>query len=148
MPSDRDIQSELSAAIERDDTIWLRQTIAENSLACKSELDGWLSVASQMGHLATMRVLLVCGVNVNWANDDGETAFSYACARNQFAVAKIIHALGAEINRVDSSGGSPLDWAVCHGEPDFRVWLHSVGGVRNFYWDEWPWPPPEHATLK
>jgi len=32
-----------------------------------------------------MRVLLERGVNVNWGNHDGETAFSYACACNQFA---------------------------------------------------------------
>ena len=147
MPSDRDIQSEISVAIERDDAISLRKTIDVNSLAGQSVLDGWLSVASQLGHLASIRVLLERDVNVNWANHDGETAFSYACARNQFAAARILHSHGAEINSVDSSGGTPLDWAVCHGKPEFRSWLRSVGGVRNFEWDEWPWPPPEHATL-
>lgn len=141
------MESKISAAIERDDAISLRRTIDANSLTGQSVLDGWLSIASQLGHLATMQVLLESGVNVNWANHGGETAFSYACARNQFAAAKILHAHGADINSVDSSGGTPLDWAVCHGEPDFRSWLRSVGGVRNFAWDEWPWPPPTNETV-
>lgn len=147
MRSDRDIQSAISAAIERDDALSLRKVIDANSLAGQSVLEGWLSVASRLGHLGTMRVLLECGVNVNWSNDDGETAFSYACAYNQFEAARILYTHGAEINSVDSSGGTPLDCAVCHGEPNFRSWLRSVGGVRKFDWDEWPWPPPEHDTL-
>ena len=82
-------------------------------------------------------ILLDHGVNVNWTNCDGETAFSYTCARNQFAAAKLLHLHGANINSVDSSGGTPLDWAVCHGHPDFRAWLRRIGGIRNFDWDEW-----------
>ena len=146
MKTEDNIECKISTAIEHDDAITLRQTIDANSLAGQSLLDGWLSVASELGHLSTMCVLLDHGVNVNWTNCDGETAFSYTCARNQFAAAKLLHLHGANINSVDSSGGTPLDWAVCHGHPDFRAWLRSIGYIRNFDWDEWPWPPLGEAT--
>ena len=60
----------------------------------------------------SVRRLIDAGEDVNAANEDGETAFSYACANNALWVAKLLHALGANINTVDSGGGSPLDWAA------------------------------------
>ncbi len=141
MKSNDDIESDISDAIVADDAEALSATIASHSLAGTKMLDGWLSLASQLGQLNTLRVLLESDAPVGWANEDGETAFSYACSRNQFDAAKLLFQHGANINSVDSSGSTPLDWAVCHGHPDFRTWLKTIGGVRNFDYDEWPWPP-------
>jgi uncharacterized protein len=90
---------------------------------------------------------LAAGVDVNTCNDRGETAFSYACANNSLAAAKLLYARGADINTVDAGGGSPLDWAVSHASPEFRDWLISVGGQRhdNTY-EPWPWPPPSRES--
>jgi ankyrin repeat protein len=85
--------------------------------------------------------ILDSGVDVNARNDLGETAFSFACAYNALAAAKLLHSRGADINSIDSGGGSPLDWAVCHSSPEFREWLVSVGGERHGSHAPWPWPP-------
>ena len=143
MKSNEDIEIEISDAIVADDAKVLRAVIANRSLAGTKTLDGWLSLTAQLGHLNTLEILVESGAAINWANDDGETAFSYACSRNQFDAAKLLFQHGADINSVDSSGGTPLDWAVCHAAPDFRAWLRSIGGRRNLDYSEWPWPPAE-----
>ena len=79
--------------------------------------------------------LLDARQSVNARNENGETAFSYACANNAFEVAKLLHARGADINTVDKGNGSPLDWAVCWSSRKFCKWLESVGGKRH---DVWP----------
>ena len=75
--------------------------------------------------------LLDARQNVNARNENGETAFSYACANNAFEVAKLLHSRGADINTVDKGNGSPLDWAVCWSSKKFCKWLESVGGKRH-----------------
>ena len=85
--------------------------------------------------------LLDSGQDVGARNEHGETAFSFACASNAFAVARLLHSLGADVNTIDNGGGSPLDWAVCWASPEFRDWLKSVGGVRHDdSYPEHPWP--------
>ncbi|MEP3480259.1 MAG: ankyrin repeat domain-containing protein [Fuerstiella sp.] len=143
MKSKEDIECEISDAIVADDADALSATIASHSLSGTRILDGWLSLASQLGQLNTLGALLQSGAPVGWANSDGETAFSYACSRNQLGAAKLLFEHGANINSVDSSGGTPLDCAVCHADPEFRSWLKSIGAIRNFDYDEWPWPPAQ-----
>ena len=75
--------------------------------------------------------LLEGGAEVNARNERGETAFSYACANNSLAAAKLLFSRGADINTVDGGGGSPLDWAVCWSSPEFLEWLAGVGGKRH-----------------
>lgn len=91
--------------------------------------------------------LLAAGADINACNEQGETAFSYACANDSLAVAKVLYENGADINTVDKGGGSPLDWAVCHASPEFRAWLVGVGGKRHDdSYEPWPWPPPAACT--
>ena len=99
-------------------------------------------IAAVVAHdTATVRRLLDAGEDVNAANESGETAFSYACANDAFAVARLLHSLGANINTVDDGRGSPLDWAVCWSSHEFRAWLKSVGGKHHDHSSaEWPWP--------
>jgi ankyrin repeat protein len=138
----QDFESTLSNAIERNDPQAIRRLAAVHSLEGSCVFDAWLSLASRLGKLDALGVLLDLATDINWANDDGETAFSYACAYNQCEAAKLLYTRGANINTVDSSGGKPLDWAVCHCHPEFRQWLRSVGGERSLSHDEWPYPPP------
>lgn len=137
-----DIEAEISNAIEAGDSGALRATLEFFGLTGHEDLGAWLVLASRLGELDALRVLLDFGASVQWKNDDGETAFSFACACDQFDAARLLHKHGADINSVDSSGGTPLDWAVCHARPAFREWLKQVGGTRNMDHDEWPWPPP------
>ncbi len=109
---------------------------------CENALSTDMLEAVVRDDVERVRVLLDGGVDVNARNGLGETAFSFACAYNALAVAKLLHSRGAEINSIDRGGGSPLDWAVCQSSPEFRAWLVSVGGKRH---DDshapWPWPP-------
>ena len=82
------------------------------------------------GDLDRIKTLLDEGIGINEHNERGESSFSFACANNALAAAKLLHSLGADINAVDAGGGSPLDWAVCQSSPEFREWLVSVGGNR------------------
>lgn len=142
MASQDEIVSEISAAIERDDAEALRHVISTHGLTGDPNLGPWLALAAQCGKLAALDVLLDLGASVHWRSEDGETAFSYACACDQFDAARVLHEHGADINSVDSGGGTPLDWAVCHARPEFRDWLKAVGGTRKMTHEEWPWPPP------
>ena len=141
MKSNDDIETGISNAIVADDAQGLREIVASHHLSGTNKLDGWMSLAAQLGQLNTLTVLIESNAPIDWANDDGETAFSYACSRNQLEAAKLLFQHGANVNSVDSSGGTPLDCAVCHASPEFREWLRSIGGRRNFDYDEWPWPP-------
>lgn len=136
-----DVQFLLSDAIESDDGVAVRSTIEAYGLRGHTDLGACLTTASLLGSLDAMRVLLEFDANVLWKNHADETAFSYACVHDQFDAARLLHKHGADINNVDSSGGTPLDWAVCHARPAFREWLNQVGGIRNTDHDEWPWPP-------
>ena len=144
MTFQEDIDSEISAAIERDDADALQGIIVGNALQGHPDLGGWLALASQLGKLESLKRLLACDANVNWSNADGETAFSYACAFDQFDAARIMHAHGAEINAVHATAGcTPLDVAVCRARPEFRTWLKNIGGIRNQAHQPWPWPPTD-----
>ncbi|TWT79552.1 Ankyrin repeats (3 copies) [Planctomycetes bacterium CA13] len=135
-----DLISTLSEAVEADDADAIRHTILTSKLN-GHDLGEWLTMASHLGNMDAMKALLEHDADVHWKNQDGETAFSFACAYNQFDAARLLHEHGADINSVDSSGGTPLDWAVCHARPEFRAWLMDIGGTRNSDHEEWPWPP-------
>lgn len=91
--------------------------------------------------LVAVRRLLDAGADVNSRNEQGETAFSFACSANALRVAQLLFDRGAEINMVDAGGGSPLDWTVCQSGPELRAWLIGVGGQRRDLNSE-PWPCP------
>ncbi len=135
-----DIISTLSDAVESDDADAIR-SVAEGCGLTGCDLGEWLTMASYLGRLNAMNALLEFKADIRWKNEEGETAFSFACAYDQFDAAQLLHQHGADINSVDSSGGTPLDWAVCHARPEFRRWLKDIGGIRNSDHEEWPWPP-------
>jgi len=84
--------------------------------------------------------LLDARQNVNAKNENGETAFSYACAMNALAVAKLLHSRGADVNTIDKGNGSPLDWAASRASKGFCAWLIGVGGRHHDIW------PPRGKT--
>lgn len=135
-----DLVSTLSEAVQANDADAIRNMILKFKLT-GHDLGECLTMASYLGNIGSMKVLLEYDADVYWKNEDGETAFSFACAYDQFDAARLLHQHGADINSVDSSGGTPLDWAVCHARPEFRAWLKDIGGMRNSDHEEWPWPP-------
>jgi ankyrin repeat protein len=104
-------------------------------------LSNEMVVAVVSEDVVRISALLNAGVDINARNERGETAFSFACANNALSAAILLHSRGADINTIDSGGGSPLDWAVCQSSPEFRAWLIGVGGKRmDTSYDPWPWP--------
>ncbi len=90
---------------------------------------------------AAVAAMLDSDFAINARNERGETAFSYACANNALACAKLLFARGADINTKDAGGGSPLDWALCWSSHEFRDWLAGVGGRRHDEsYEPWAWP--------
>jgi ankyrin repeat protein len=71
--------------------------------------------------------LLRYGADPHAKNDSNETAFSYACSSDAFDVARILYAAGVDVNTVDATGGTPLDWASQWASDEFRAWLVKIG---------------------
>lgn len=90
-----------------------------------------MATASTENNIKALSRYLKTGYSVNAKNEQGETAFSYACSANALESAKYLHAQGADINTIDTGNGSPLDWAVQWSSEEFCDWLISVGGKRN-----------------
>jgi ankyrin repeat protein len=124
---------------------WLIRSGVEPDARCCEHCDSntSLMVASAMGLLDAVRVLLELGADVNAQNERGETALSYACAYDQFEVARSLVEYGADIQHIDHDGGTALDTAVCHASQSFRDWLVQLGAQRNL--DHDPWPTPEEG---
>lgn len=88
--------------------------------------------ASARGNYALVRLLLSHGAYVNKRTRMGETAFSFACAKNRLRCAKILAENGADINGLvgDPPDSRPLDWAEMYGSKEFVEWLRSIGAKR------------------
>lgn len=136
------LYAEISDYILNDESEALENFILKSRLT-RDEIGEWLILAASEGKIHSLCILLELGASVDIANEDGETAFSFACCNNELKIAKTLHSYGANINTTDRGGGTPLDWAVCHASPTFRTWLRSVGGVRNSRSPEWPWTDRE-----
>ena len=78
-----------------------------------------------------IHLLLARGADVDACNDMSETAFSYACAAGAFEAAKLLHAHGAEINRLDTHGATALDWAKYTASRKMYNWLRSIHCVHR-----------------
>lgn len=132
------IESKISTYIERGQNRELAEVL-QNNPSVWNELGSWFIVAVLAHNFEAISILYRFYPDVNFRNSDGESAFSYACVEDQFEIAKLLHCLGASINAPDLQGATPLDWAVCHASPEFRTWLKSIGGRRNFNDPEWPY---------
>ncbi len=97
--------------------------------------------AALEGNHATMKRILKKGHDINSANDEGETAFSWCCQNNKLRSAQFLYKHGADINHELCGKITPLDVACCWASPGLRDWLRSIGGRRNTSWEEWEWPP-------
>lgn len=76
-----------------------------------TELDGiaHLCFSASKGDLNEVRRMLSVGINVNSADYDGRTALHTAVAENQVQAAQFLVLCGADLNRRDNWGNTPLD---------------------------------------
>ncbi|HDZ44756.1 hypothetical protein LCGC14_0525300 [marine sediment metagenome] len=112
---------------------------------CVDQRDGLemtpLMTAASDNDVEMIRLLLAQGADANACNWSSETAFSYACCYNCFEPAKLLHEHGVEINRPDTHGATPLDWAKYHASKRFYDWLISIHCVHRA-------EPPGHCPRR
>ena len=104
--------------------------------------------AALEGNQKRMLAMLRNGFDINSANEEGETAFSWCCQYNKLRSAKFLYKHGADVNLELSGGTMPLDVAMCWSSPHFRRWLELIGGQRLKDFCGWSWPPAEKQKWK
>ena len=81
------------------------------------------------GNLEMVRFLLLAGSDANLKSFKGETAFSYACARNQLACAKELYAHGANVKlAIGPAKLTAVEIVDQFGSQEFLSWLLEVQG--------------------
>ena len=99
-----------------------------------------LYMASLMGHLAVVKVLLKAGAGVNKPNKDGFTPLYMASYKGHLEVVEFLLAKGAAVNQARTINGTTPLWVACQnghervvrcllGKEDINVNLGSNGGV-------------------
>ena len=76
---------------------------------------GWLTplmFAAREGDLASARMLVAAGADVNAAAGDGKDALGLAVFNGNYDVASFLVDSRADLNRADAQGFTPLFWAV------------------------------------
>ena len=64
--------------------------------------------AAAGGHVEVLKLLLDCGVDVNKANNDGQTPLFAAAERGHVAAIKLLLGRGADMNKANTSGRTPV----------------------------------------
>ena len=80
------------------------------------------------GDLRGMSAALDAGADVNAANLSHETIFMHCCANNRLEAARLLADRGADVNRQDHGGSTPMDFALRYASRDFCDWLRRIGG--------------------
>jgi ankyrin repeat protein len=93
------------------------RTPAAASAAQKIEefASGWLTplmFAAREGDLASARLLMAAGADVNAAAGDGKDALGLAIFNGNYDVASFLVESHSNVNRADAQGFTPLFWAV------------------------------------
>jgi ankyrin repeat protein len=88
-----------------------------------------LTAAAREGHVSTIRRLVKAGAQVRARDkDDHEfSAFVVACQERQVEAARVLLALGADVNEVDGDGMPALHWAVFAERPDEIHMYRKIG---------------------
>lgn len=89
----------------------------------------WLMSFASMGNIEMVDFFLRHGADVNIKTNLNETAFSFACASDQFECAKLLYAYGADINNVSGGCATPLDW-IREESKEFADWVINNGGEK------------------
>lgn len=93
------------------------------------ENDSLLHVACRSGNLALCEELLTLGLQdcIDLTNDEGETALHAACSANQFAHVEMLIKAGAQVNKRDKQGNTPLHCATTANNLEIAYFLRLRG---------------------
>lgn len=90
-----------------------------------------LHVASFMGRLQTVKILLEYGAEINAKTQEGATALYYAAQENQKEILQLLLEKGADINSQRSYGYAPLHVSALNGLVDICKILIENGADIN-----------------
>ena len=82
---------------------------------------GELCELAKQGKLETVGLLLECGCNVNAADYDARTCLHLAASVGNLPICQLLLDRGADVNRQDRWGGTPLRDAVREGRKEVAV---------------------------
>ncbi|MBS0265629.1 MAG: ankyrin repeat domain-containing protein [Planctomycetes bacterium] len=104
----------LHQAVEAGDLETVRQLIAAGGAVDQIDNGRFnvtpLLVASRLGHLAIVRVLIKAGAQVNHADHDGFTSVNSAARAGHWEVVKFLIWEGADVTAADATGGNVHDY--------------------------------------
>ena len=74
-----------------------------------------LMASAMSGRTSTVRALAELGANIDYENDEGETALMYSSGIGHAEVVKLLAELNADVNHVGKNGSTALMDAACSG---------------------------------
>lgn len=110
-------ETALHFATQRRDTLWVRfltEKGANPNIADKNGVTP-LQIASNLGFVDGVEVLLKAGADVDVTSSTGETPLIAAVLRRDHLMARLLLANGANADRADNSGRSAREYAALDG---------------------------------
>jgi thiosulfate/3-mercaptopyruvate sulfurtransferase len=111
----------------------LRSWLAEHGFACDdvnaviSNGTTPLMKASHQGNIATVRMLLAAGAQIDARNADGNNALWLACVGNHLDAVEALVDAGIDIDNRNDNGATPLMYAASCGNPGIIDRLLALG---------------------
>lgn len=129
-PSSAGMHEDLLAAIEGNDSRWLKELIAEGGDPNTVDRDGntLLILATRDGKQDAVKALLAAKAKVNARNRLGDTALMLAAVEGRVEIAKLLVFNGAEI---EFKGWNPMLYAASRGQDDMIEYLANLGANVN-----------------
>ncbi len=92
-----------------------------------SSIEEQLAHAANSGDLNEVKRLLARGAKVNWTDEEGWTALTWATVSDNIEVVRLLLENGADPNRADHKGYTPLMRAAINGYTDIMEVLADAG---------------------
>nr|XP_054774562.1 ankyrin-3-like [Lytechinus pictus] len=117
----------LDYAIQNDKCEVIDYLLTNGANHCNEE--GPIYMASRLGHLDAVKVLISRGISVNAESHRGQIPLHAASATGRIQVVKILIENGSDLNKTDIDGSTPLHAAVQNGHLEVVNYLMRKGAI-------------------